>query len=52
MESVEHLGGINEVARGQAASNIHLCPCYGLDPLWLFLSVTEQTAWLSEYSGR
>ena len=32
----------------QAAPNIHLCPCYGLGSLWLFLSVTELTAWLLE----
>ena len=24
----------------------HLYPYHGLDPLWLFLSVTEQTSWL------
>ena len=28
-------------------SLFHLCPCYGLGLLWLFLSVTEQTPWLS-----
>ena len=28
----------------RGAPNVHLCPCHGLGPLWLFLSVTEQTA--------
>ena len=30
----------------QAAPNVHLGPCYGLHPLWLFLSATEQIAGL------
>ena len=30
----------------QAAPNVHLYPSHGLGPLWLFLLVTEQIAWL------
>ena len=41
-------GGINEVAWDAKLlpTYVHLCPCYGLGPFWLLLSVTEQTAWL------
>ena len=35
-------GGIGS----QATPNVHLCPCHGLGQFWLFLSVTEQSAWL------
>ena len=35
-----------EPVGAQNALNVHLCLCYGLGPLWLFLSTTEQTAWL------
>ena len=30
----------------QAAPNVHLYPSHGLGPLWLFLLVTKQAAWL------